>query len=195
MEPISSHHLLFKLRGDLKEIVRQVMEEFVPLDLQQLNEKEHSEKWSILECFQHLNLYARYYLQHIDLGIQGEKSKGLESSAIYKPTWIGKLSIQSVHPQNRKKQKTFKQMNPINSKLDKGVLDEFLIHQGKLQELVESARMININKGKVSVEFFRLLKMNIGDTLQFIVVHQQRHLLQAMEVKSKVRVLRPVLSL
>jgi DinB superfamily len=196
MEKINSQQLIVQLQTDVKSIVKQVLEEFTPLSEAQLNQKEHAAKWSILECFQHLNLYSRYYLHAIELAIQKEKTAKSQPFVALKSTWIGKLSIQSMHPKNTKKQKTFKHMNPVNSKLDKSVLDEFLVHQQKLQNLVGAAGLIDLNSGKVPVEFFKLLKMNIGEALQFIVVHEQRHLLQAKTVKSTLKKLAsPVLSI
>lgn len=196
MEKINSQELVIQLQTDVKDIIEQILREFIPMNEIQLNQKEHADKWSILECFQHLNLYSHYYLQHIEQAILKEKASDSYSSVPLKSTWIGSLSIQSMHPKNTKKQKTFKHMNPVNSKLDKSVLDEFLTHQQKLQNLIESSRLIDPNSGKVRIEFFKLLKMNIGEALQFMVVHEQRHLLQAKVVKSKLqKSVIPVLSL
>lgn len=196
MEKINSQELITQLQIDVNDIIEQVLGEFIPMAEIQLNQKEHPDKWSILECFQHLNLYSRYYLPHIEQAILKQKASASHSSVPLKSTWIGSLSIQSMHPKNTKKQKTFKHMNPVNSKLDKSVLDQFLTHQQKLQNLIESSRLINLNSGKVPVEFFKLIKMNIGEALQFVVVHEQRHLLQAKVVKSKLeKSVNPVFSL
>ncbi|MBA4055707.1 MAG: DinB family protein, partial [Marivirga sp.] len=36
-----------------------------------------------------------------------------------------------------------------------------------------------LNKSHVPVEFMKLLKMNLGDALTFVIVHEQRHISQA----------------
>jgi hypothetical protein len=87
-----------------------------------------------------------------------------------------------MDPANSKKQKTFKRMNPAASALSRETLDEFLLAQQTLLTLIEKAKLVNVNSGKVRVEFLQLLTMNIGESLRFIVVHEQRHMLQAMKV-------------
>ena len=98
-----------------------------------------------------------------------------------------------MHPDNIKKQKTFARMNPANSSVSTEVLEEFLKEQRGLLKVISLARHVNPNKGKVSVEFFKLLKLNIGDALQFLVVHQQRHIKQALAILSKVKNEKPTL--
>ena len=45
---------------------------------EELNWKQNSETWSILECLEHLNLYAKFYLPEIENAIQNAKSKPQE---------------------------------------------------------------------------------------------------------------------
>ena len=100
-----------------------------------------------------------------------------------------------MHPSNLKKQKTFKKMNPANSKINREAINNFLRDQEKLRKLLTRAASININAKKVPVEFFRLLKMNIGEALEFVIVHEQRHVLQTHTIKLKITgIKRPVLT-
>ena len=98
-----------------------------------------------------------------------------------------------MHPDNAKNQKTFVRMNPANSSVSTEALREFLKEQRGLLKILSLAQSVNLNKGRVSVEFFKLLKLNIGDALQFVVVHQQRHINQALTVLSKIKNTEPIL--
>jgi uncharacterized damage-inducible protein DinB len=49
-------------------------------------------------------------------------------------------------------------------------------------EILSASGRVNLNKIGVPVEFVRLLKMNLGDALQFVIVHERRHALQAIAV-------------
>lgn len=100
-------------------------------------------------------------------------------------SWLGKKSMEMVHPQNGKKHKTVKHMNPSNSQLSTATITEFLKHLQDLQNLLQSAKTANLNKKAIPVEFFKLLKMRIGETLEFIITHQKRHLQQALRVKQQ----------
>jgi hypothetical protein len=85
-----------------------------------------------------------------------------------------------MHPGNTAKQKTFARMNPVHSSsLKKDVIERFLDNQKELLLLLNDAAKINLNKASIPVEFLRLLRMNLGDAFQFVIVHEQRHLRQA----------------
>jgi hypothetical protein len=174
---------LQNISRDLREIQTQA-EKFVDLPPQQLNHKTTAADWSILECFEHLNRYNQYYINVLETAIG---KNNLPPQKEVKSTWIGKKSIAMMHPSNIKKQKTFKKMNPSGSMLSLDVLKTFLRDQEKLASFLSRAELINLNSKTVPVEFFKLLKMTIGECISFIVVHEQRHLLQAKNLLAFLR--------
>jgi uncharacterized damage-inducible protein DinB len=173
---MKTSEFLEALKADTAAISGTVKNDFYTLPDNLLNYKADASRWSILECFAHLNLYNRYYLKAIEDAFFA--SGGLAEEEI-RTTWIGRKSVNMMMPGNKKKQKTFKKMDPVYSMKDRTVLDHFLNDQEKLIMLLQKATQVNVNARKVPVEFFRLLKMNIGEALQFVVVHEQRHVLQA----------------
>ncbi|MFO0506301.1 MAG: DinB family protein, partial [Chryseotalea sp.] len=48
--------------------------------------------------------------------------------------------------------------------------------------LINRAEVCNFNKKLVPIEFFEMLKLNIAETLEFILAHQQRHIHQAVKI-------------
>ena len=173
-----------QLDADFKAMIQQVQSEFEDLSIEQLNYKTDATSWSILECLEHLNRYAAYYNAALRKGI--EKEKGSKKPDTYKLTWFGKMSIDMISPSNTKKQKTIKRMNPTNSALSAKTIQDFLQYQQELIELSSAAQHINANKKRVAVEFLKLIRLNIFETLIFMVEHQKRHLQQAMRVKKAV---------
>jgi hypothetical protein len=153
------------------------------LSPKQLNWKEAPERWSILECIEHLNRYNDYYIREIENNFKPS------SARIEKPltsTWIGQKSIAMMSPLNRKKQKTFKKMNPANSSLTIDVFKTFIADQQRLKKLLEELMLVDPNSKAVKVEFFKLLKMTIAEALEFLIVHEQRHIIQTFDVKVKI---------
>jgi len=147
----------------------------------QLNYKSDINSWSALECLEHLNRYSHYYHTEITQAIQKVSIKKHKKKPSL--TWFGKLSIKMVDPERQKKQKTIKRMNPSGSQLVvKDILTEFLDRQQELLQILEKAKVVNFNKKKVRVEFFKLLKLNIYESLFFLIVHEQRHIQQALKV-------------
>jgi len=169
--------LIARLKQEILSLIETVEHTFLALPLEELNWKENNKQWSALECVEHLNRYNRYYNAAIQIAIHSAAgSQGQEISS----TWLGAKFINMMRPENKKKQKTFGRMNPAGSKLSKAVLQEFISRQQQLLTLLDEASQVDLNKGKVPVEFFKLLSLTIGDALQFVVVHEQRHVLQAM---------------
>ena len=171
--------LLQQLHPQTISIIEAVKTQFISLPESQLNFKPLPDRWSILECFEHLNIYNQYYLTATEAAVASARQTR-EGEMRY--TWIGKKSVAMMHPSNTKKQKTFKKMIPGKSRLTHDVLHTFLNDQQRILALIKNASAVDAVKAVVPVEFFRLLKMNIAETLEFVVVHEERHLLQAQRV-------------
>ncbi|MFK7981792.1 MAG: DinB family protein [Saprospiraceae bacterium] len=172
--------LITNLIQNVENIISTVNKEFKPLTINQLNQKENIDKWSILECLEHLNRYHAYYNAAIKKGLAAAKST--TTNKPYKNGWFGKMSIDMMSPDNAKKQKAIAKFNPVGSQLTKETMTKFLTYQQELLTLLEQAKGKNINQRKVPVEFFKLIKMKIGDALDFVITHERRHILQAQAV-------------
>ncbi len=145
-----------------------------------LNARITPESWSILECIEHLNRYGNFYLPEIEKRIQSSSSK---PEAQFKSGLLGNYFAESMLPKAKlNKMKTFKNMNPIHSKLDKNVLQTFISQQKKLLLLLESAEKVSLNKTKTSISISTLIKLELGDTFRFLIYHNERHIQQAQRV-------------
>ncbi len=180
---MTNQTLITNLTKDVDNIISVVDKQFKPLTISQLNQKEHVGKWSILECLEHLNRYHAYYNAVIREGLAAAKDNTIDKN--YKNGWFGKMSIDMMSPDNVKKQKAIAKFNPVGSQLTKETITKFLEYQQELLTLLAQAKVKNINQRKVPVEFFKLMKMKIGDALAFVVTHEQRHILQAQEALRK----------
>ncbi len=161
-----------------------VKNEFVRLPETRLNWKESAERWSILECFEHLNRYSLYYHSQIAQSIT--KAVKIDTAIPEtKSTWLGRKFISMMHPENVRKHRTYKKMNPRSYTLSVAVLAKFLQNQEELLGLIREASSVNLNEVSIPVEFMNLLRMNIGDALQFVVIHEKRHVHQAQRIRLK----------
>jgi len=184
---MTSNELLSSLEKDVQSIIRKVQTEFVPLGEEMLNWKERPDRWSILECLEHLNKYSQFYNTELTKAIDSaQRESGTVES---KSTWLGRKFIRMMHPDNSAKQKTFARMNPSQGTLDGTTIERFLKHQEDLLKLIHKSGIVNINRNYVPVEFMKLLKMNLGDAFQFVIVHERRHIEQAGKVKATLHML------
>lgn len=165
--------LIAKLRRDVISMIEDV-KEYGLLPDSILNWKEHAEKWSVLDCLEHLNRYSLYYNNEIRKAIERSPLDGTSQEA--RSTWMGRKFISMMDPDNTTKHKTFKRMNPVHGSLKREVINTFLANQKELLLLLEDASKVNLNKAYIRVEFLKILQMNLGDGFQFVIVHEQRHL-------------------
>lgn len=144
-----------------------------------LNRKPSSTGWSALECVEHLNLYADYYLPKI--ADVFENIPEANNNSVFKSGLIGDYLVGMVKIKDgSKKVKTFAAMNPDGKKLGSNVVIKFLDNQKLLLELLQKAETANMNKGRISVTFSQLVRLKTGDILRFMVYHNQRHIQQAL---------------
>lgn len=172
---------LAHLEAAIADLRATVHTQFTGLDPALLNQRPAPTSWSILECLEHLNRYSRYCNPAFTKALT-TTAPVLSPPAEVTSSWLGRKSVEMMRPSNGKKSRALKHLNPLGSCLDCEVLTEFDRHQARLLELVAQARTANLNRKTVPVEFFRLLKLRLGEALEFVVVHQQRHVQQAQQV-------------
>ena len=178
---IQTEALLVDLANRTKQLIQEV-ETFKDRPAAVLNYKQTAESWSVLECLEHLNLYGRFYLPEIAKRINESKQK---SEPVFNSGWLGNYFANSMLPKAKlNKMKTFKNMNPLNSKLDKKVIEEFINQQTEILRLLEEARKISLNKTKTSITLSKLIKLRLGDTFRFVIYHNQRHMAQAQRIEN-----------
>ena len=143
-----------------------------------LNLRETADCWSVLECLQHLNLYGNFYIPEISNAIA--KSR-YAPSATFRSGWLGNYFANSMLPKAKlNKMKTFSAMNPINSKLNKTVIETYILQQQQLITLLAKAEKVNLAKTKTGISISKLIRLRLGDTFRFVLNHEIRHMQQAM---------------
>jgi len=184
---MTTAHFLAALHATVADLRTTVQTEFAPLSLALLNQRLAPTSWSILECLAHLNAYSCYYNDAFARALARPAAAPVAYMEVTY-SWLGRKSIAMMHPTNLNKQKALKRLNPLGSQLGSEVLAEFDQHQAQLLALLAQARQADLNRSAVPVEFFRLLKLRLGEALEFVVVHQQRHVQQAQRVRAALRV-------
>ncbi|MEM6723978.1 MAG: DinB family protein [Bacteroidota bacterium] len=143
-----------------------------------LNYKQDAKTWSILECIEHINLYGDFYL--VEMETQLLKANKAPAAEYFKPGWLGNYFAKSMLPEGKlNKINTFKSMNPIFSELNETVIERFIKQTEKLIELLDLARQYNLTKVRTGITITNLIRLRIGDTFNFHISHNERHIRQA----------------
>ena len=164
----------------LKEYVlshTKFIEELKAFSEEDLQRNSNKESWSILECLEHLNLYANFYNKEIKKRLENSNHS---TSNVFKSGFLGNKFASDLLPKNgMKTMNTFKSKNPIHSYLKKEeVLRDFVSNQEELLCLLTVTRSKNLTKIKTSLTI-PLLRFRLGDTFRFVIYHNERHVVQA----------------
>lgn len=173
--------LINDLKSRTEEIIKGTTK-FNALSMEELNQRNAPESWSILECLEHLNRYGDFYLPEIDNRLKATQPSKNE---VFNSGWLGNYFAISMLPGENGKlnnMKTFKSMNPIHTRLSEDTIIKFLDQQNRMLELLHQAQRVDLSKVKTSISISKWIKLRLGDTLRVVIYHNQRHLKQASKV-------------
>ncbi len=177
--------MLQELERDVQEAIRQVEQEFKPLNLSQLQWVPAPGKWSINDCLEHLNIYSRYYQPRIRKQVE---QGGTQPKDSFSAGYFGEMMmVMKPLPDGtiRKPMSTLGSYNPAKqTQKNERALEEFLGHLKDLLALLKLARTVNLEKHRITSTLGIILRFKLGDTYRFHIAHIQRHLLQASRVKA-----------
>ena len=170
-----------KLIDDLlrrMEICKRTVKEFESLPINKLQFK-NGERWSALECLEHLNLYGDFYLVEIEKRIITTPRKNVSTK--FKSGILGNYFANLMEVKDGKitKMKSPKDKNPSRSPLSITTISRFLKQQERLVTLLNQCRSIDLSKTRAAISLTNLIKLRLGDTLRFYCYHIERHVLQA----------------
>lgn len=168
------------LNSQLETIARhiQVVTDFGGGEYALLSKKPKEAAWNALECLEHLNSYARYYMPVLQQAVVSADSSW---ETEIKFSFMGKYFIKMMDPaQQSKHYKAAKKHLPVAVLEVKNILSEFLKHQYELMAIVDNLTSKSLSKKKIPVSVMKILKLNIADTLAFLTIHNERHIQQAI---------------
>ncbi|MGN7783198.1 DinB family protein [Niabella sp. 22666] len=168
-----------QLLNELTDLTKQhlsYIQQLKALPDQALTQKADATSWSALECIEHLNRYGHFYLPEISKRIAETKT---DAAPVFKSGWLGNYFANSMLPKEKlNNMKTFAAMNPLNSPIDRAVIDTFMLQLQTMLDLLQQCRSVNLNTIKTSISISSLIKLKLGDTLRVVIYHNERHVKQ-----------------
>lgn len=179
----SSTTLLSSLQEQTESFLDKAISEWQMLKNSEFGYKTAPEKWSATQCLEHLNSYGRFYLPEMERAIKKAKEKGYGSTTQFKSGWLGNYFTKLMMPGNdgmvNKKMSSPKNHYPATNSESHKVIAEFIEQQEKLLQLLELAKEVDLSKATCAISISKLVKLKLGDTFNFYIAHQHRHILQA----------------
>jgi len=180
MQPIDQITFINRWEDQLENQLKQMVDLFQNLPASTLLQPSANGGWSIAECVEHLNTYAEYYLPRIKKVI--DSNPEINHPAVYSHSWIGNYFINMMDAtQSNKKYKAIKKHRPVTIQDPHEVLANFIQHMEDLLLLLKTAKKKELIKIKVATSLASFIKLNAGDAIQFLLTHNNRHILQARQ--------------
>jgi len=178
MKTINKQSLLDSLESRVEKQLSEVIGTFQNRPEVFLNQPASDGGWSIAQCLEHLNGYGRYYLPLIQRSLNDRPET--DSTPTFTSTWLGSYMTRIMDPQTgRKKYQAFKMHIPASSLEAHQVVAEFINQQEILLTCLRLGRKADLNAIRLPISISRWVKLRLGDVLQFLIAHQERHLQQA----------------
>ena len=152
------------------------------LSASQLNWQKSTDSWSVKQTLIHLNEYARFY--HTEFVKRIEQTRFKEPIPQFVSSPLGKSAWKSMKLGNANNVKrrfhSPKQYNPlVNNQLNEDdTVVNFLKNQLELVHILDSAKQVNLRKVKIPISISKIIRLRLGDALQFVIYHNERHIQQ-----------------
>lgn len=167
---------------ETREIISRTDRSFSKLTTGQLNWKPSAERWSVAQCFEHLITTNKGYLTTFEALDRGEKKTRLAERLPFLSTIGGSLLKRSLDPKSTRKLKAPSKARPTSSNLDSSILSDFIDQQNVIIGYMNRLKKLDTERIILTSPFFSLITYNLADAFRILVVHEQRHLLQADNV-------------
>ena len=176
---LNSKILLQDLKNKTEKHI-ETCKDFLALSDEKLRFRKTESSWNILECIEHLKKYADYYYPLMETNIQKSNTHSKET---FSTGSLGNYFANSMLVTKKtKKMKTPKDKNPLGENLTKESILIFIEQQKLLLQILETSEKIDIGKIKIPISIAPFVKIKLGDTLRFIVYHNERHIVQAQNI-------------
>ena len=181
MKALNKNELLDSLEIKVEGHLQEAVKNFQNLPEDQLLRLAPNGGWSIAQCLEHLNGYGHYYLPQIEKCLN-IPPRGLIPDT-FKSTWLGSYFTRTMDPATgKKKYKAFKNHIPFPDLDAHAVVAEFIRQQETLLTYLKKARSADLNAIKAPISISKWLKLRLGDVFQFLIAHNERHVLQAKKL-------------
>lgn len=177
MKTVNKNELLAKLTLMVERHLDEATFKFKPNATAILTAPASNGGWSIVQCLEHLNTYGNYYLPRIEKGLHSFSGQPTDT---FKSSWLGMYFTNMMDvSKGTKKYKAARLHVPVPLLDAQVVLAEFVRQQQALLGYLRLAANVDLNAIKIPISIAKLINLKLGDVLQFMVMHNERHLQQA----------------
>jgi hypothetical protein len=169
---------------DRTELIRAGSAAFLRLTDEQLGFSPAPDTWSISEVFAHLNLSNEIYIRHILPRVTLAPDIATDE---FRSSWLGDWAYEKIVPRPDGtifKMRSARSVTPVKPKEEpKEALHGFHRTCDALDDILRHSATKDLRRIRVPFHFVPFLRFGLGETLRFLIAHNERHLLQAQRLQ------------
>lgn len=167
----------------LDAIRRETAELLSDLDNTQLSWRPDAGGWSIAQCLQHVTMVTLRLMPAVDQMIDEARKRQLAGLPGYRRSLVLAWVTRGLEPPPHWRIRTSRELEP-GAEFDRDhLLAGFLAVHGELAANLREATEVHPDRARTAVPFAPLLRMTLGQAVEFILAHARRHLWQARQVR------------
>jgi hypothetical protein len=144
-------------------------------------------RWSIGECFEHLNLTAAAFIPAIDAAIADARARNLLSNGPFVYPLFERLFVTSNEPPPGRRYRAFKAYRPPSRLSPDPVMTAFVSWQDRLAERIKRADGVDLRRARQRSPILPIVKWSLGTMFALVLAHERRHIWQARQVRNEQR--------
>ena len=176
-----------ELRGGFEEAAREARRIAEGLSALQVNWRPAAGRWSIGDCFGHLNIFGSEVLPLIDGAIGEARRRGWYGGGPLRPGVWARWLLRSTEPPVRRRRTALEHFVPAGDQHPRDALPALVNLNALLVGRLESASGLDMSRPKVAVPGIRLIRLSLYELFRFVEAHGRRHLAQALAVREDPR--------
>ena len=141
------------------------------------------DRWSIGECFEHLNLTAAAFVPAMDAAIDDARARNLRSEGPFVYPLFERLFVGSNEPPPRRRFRAFKAYRPPARLSHDAVMNAFSAWQDRLVERIRNADGLDLRRARRRSPILPIMKWSLGTMFALVLAHERRHIWQARQVR------------
>ena len=157
------------------------------LDDVQFTWRPAPDRWSIGECFEHLNLTAAAFVPAIDAAIEDARASNLRSDGPFVYPLFERMFVASNEPPPRRRFRAFSAYRPPSRLSPDTVMNGFSSWQDRLAERIKGADGLDLRRARRRSPILPLMKWSLGTMFALVLAHERRHIWQARQVRNERR--------
>ncbi len=169
-------------KNRLNQSTQDFQNQFGPLSKAALNWKPDAPVWSIAQNIDHLIKINSSYFPILEELEKGTLKLPFTARFNFISNFFGNFILKSISPESQKKIKTFPIWEPATNDISENILNEFALHQKELIHKIEASLFLLATNPIIASPANKNITYPLEKAFEIIVVHEQRHLQQALEI-------------